>query len=259
MNRFFTVSIFSLALVATAGAAPIFDAYYAPGSPISSEFVIGPTAPGKWGGATMGTPGGTVTWSLMGTGTSCAAEFAGCTITDLGAFLPGGYLAQIQAAFAAWSAVADIQFVQVADNGVAFNAAGATGDIRFGGHAFDGPSGTLAHGYYPPVNGTSASGDIHFDTAELWKIGFGGPGFDLFQVAAHEIGHAIGLDHTGVANSLMNPFYTEAFSGLQADEIAGAQFIYGRAQAQGETPEPGTWVMLLGGGLALGMFRKRLS
>jgi hypothetical protein len=223
----------------------------------SDPFVLGPTTPGKWGNPAMGT-GATVTWSLMPTGTSCAAEFAGCTITALSGFMPGGFLAQIQAAFAAWAAVADITFNMVTDDGTPFNGTCTVGcgDIRIGGHFFDGAGGTLAHGYYPPVNGNTAAGDIHFDTGDTWKIGFGGAGFDIFQVAAHEIGHALGLDHTGVAASLMNPFYTEAFSGPQADDIAGARFIYGRRQVAGEVPEPATMI-LLGSGLAYGAFRKR--
>lgn len=202
----------------------------------ASAFVLGPTAPGKWGGPTMGT-GATVTWSLMPTGSSCAAEFAGCTMTSLADFMPAGFITVVENAFAAWSAIANITFVQVADDGAAFNAATSSGDIRLGGHAFDGPSGVLAHGYYPPINGNSAAGDIHFDVDELWKLSFGGPGFNLFQVLAHEIGHAIGLAHSSVPGSLMNAFYTEAFSGPQADDIAGAQFIYG-APVIIEVPEP---------------------
>ncbi len=233
------------AAVAVIGTPSTAEAYLAPGSLLGSEFGVGPTTPGKWGGAAMGTPGGTVTWSLMATGTSCAAESVGCVITALADFMPGGYLAQIQAAFSAWSAVANIQFMQVADDGAAFDAATTSGDIRLGGHVFDGPSGTLAHAFYPPANGFTAAGDIHFDIADTWKIGFGGSGFDIFQVAAHEIGHAIGLDHTGVAGSLLNPFYSEAFAGPQADDIAGAQFIYGAPLG---VPEPGTLVLV---GLAL--------
>lgn len=86
------------------------------------------------------------------------------------------------------------------------------------------------------------AGDIHFDTADTWKIGFGGAGFDIFQVMAHEIGHAIGLDHTGVSGSLLEPFYSEAFSGPQAEDIAGAQAIYGAPQ---DVFEPDTTLLMM--------------
>ncbi|MBF0612951.1 MAG: matrixin family metalloprotease, partial [Magnetococcales bacterium] len=59
-----------------------------------------------------------------------------------------------------------------------------------------------------------------------------------FQVAAHEIGHALGLDHTAVANSLMNPFYSEAFSGPQADDIQGIQALYGGGSPSAPLPAP---------------------
>lgn len=234
--------LFSQLLVAGALVAPL----------AASAFVLGPTAPGKWGPPVMGT-GATVTYSYMATGVSCAAEFVGCTISKIGAVGPAeaAWRAAISAAFASWSAVADITFVEVADTGEAFNAPGASGDIRIGLHAFDGPGGTLAHGFFPPANGLTAAGDIHFDIGETWKIGFGGAGFDIFQVAAHEIGHAIGLDHTAVPGSLMNPFYTEAFAGPQADDIAGAVFIYGAAASAPPpgVPEPMSLALV---GLALG-------
>jgi len=218
----------------------------------ASAFVLGPTVPGKWGPPTMGT-GASVTWSLMPGGTSCVAELAACTASHLATFMPLGYHAAITSAFAAWSAVADITFTEVVDNGLPFNAGGAVGDLRVGGHAFDGPSGVLAHGFFPPLNGTSAAGDIHFDIADTWKIGFGGADFDIFTVMAHEIGHAIGLDHTLVSASLMNALYSEAFVGLQADDIAGGVFIYGPAAVG--VPEPATLALV---GLALlGLARSR--
>lgn len=223
----------------------------------ANAFVLLPNVPGKWGSPTMGT-GATVTWSLMGTGVAINEGVPELS-TALSAFMPAGFKTQLINAFNAWSAVADITFVEVADGGEAFNAPGTSGDIRIGGHALDGAGGTLAHGYAPPANGLTAAGDIHFDTADTWKIGFGGVGFDIFQVAAHEIGHAIGLDHTGVANSLLNPFYTEAFTGLQADDIAGAQFLYGTALPS-SVPDSGTTALFLGAALTgLIAVRRRLA
>lgn len=225
MKRLFSLSALLLALLVPATA---------------SAFALGPTSPGKWGAPVMGT-GATVTWSLMPTGTSCATDGGG-TCTSFADVLPAGWLGAVTSAFGAWSAVANITFIQVADDGAAFNAPTSSGDIRLGMHAFDGAFGVLAHGYYPPANGNSAAGDIHFDIAELWKIGFGGAGFDIAQVLTHEIGHAIGLGHSSVPGSLMGAFYTEAFAGLQADDIAGAQFIYGPAIQQ--VPEPSALALL---------------
>lgn len=201
-----------------------------------SAYVLGPSSPGKWGPPAMGT-GATVTWSLMGSGLAIDNGFS----TSLASFMPAGFKAAIVSAFSAWSAVADLTFIEVTDPGVSDTGIGAgSSDIRITGHTFDGPSGVLAHGYYPPANGGSAAGDIHFDIAETWKLGFGGSGFDIFQVMAHELGHALGLDHTSVSNSLMNPFYTEAYSGPQTDDIAGMVAIYGAAKTTSPVPEPQT-------------------
>jgi hypothetical protein len=250
--RLLTRTLFpAVLLAAAANAATLF-----PGTPVADEFVLGPTSPGKWGAPEMGT-GATVSWSLMDSGLSCAVDFVGCTTTALSSFMPVGFLTQIQNAFLAWSAVANLTFVEVADCGAAFNAACVGGDIRIGAHAFDGASGTLAHGFYPPANGTTAAGDIHFDIAETWVIGFAGPGIDIFQVMAHELGHALGLDHTAVAGSLMNSFYSEAFTGPQADDIAGMQSIYGPALS--EVPEPGGIVLMSGGLLLLLAAKRRAS
>jgi Matrixin/PEP-CTERM motif len=169
--------------------------------------------------------------------------------------MPAGYMSEITAALNAWSSVANLTFTMVIDDGAAVNAATTSGQLRFGGHAFGGAGGTLAHGFYPPINGSSIAGDMHFDTADTWKTSFGGSGFSLFQVTAHELGHALGLYHTEVANSLMNEYYTEAFSGPQADDIAGMQYLYGAAVA---VPEPGTWAMMGLGLAALATRRRRV-
>ncbi|MGE3178540.1 MAG: matrixin family metalloprotease [Vicinamibacterales bacterium] len=199
------------------------------------------TSGAKWGPGSLytpgvdtngpGLPGGTVTYSFMTSGVSMGTH----SEPNLAfASLPGYqacFMSEIRDAFAAWSAVANIQFVEVPDNGVPFDAAGARGDIRIGAHAMDGPWGVLAHAYFPPPGGTSASGDIHFDRSESWSCSAGSGVIDVGVVAMHEIGHAIGLNHETrlERTALMNPYYNpNTASMLLADDIVGAAALYGR-------------------------------
>jgi hypothetical protein len=193
----------------------------------------------KWGSGTApagvdvrgpGTPGGRVTYSFMGTGVDMGWH---SDVNQSVSSLPGFqacFLTEIREAFAAWSAVANIQFVEIADNGVPFDAPGARGDIRIGAHAFDGQWGALAHAYYPPPGGTSAAGDIHFDRHENYSCTSGAGNVDIGIVAAHEIGHAIGLAHETRAGrtAMMNPYYNPVSAPmLLADDVEGAVSLYG--------------------------------
>ena len=97
------------------------------------------------------------------------------------------------------------------------------------GDPFDGAGGTLAHAYFPVYGG-----DAHFDDAEFWTIN-SARGTNLFQVAAHEFGHSLGLSHSDVRSALMAPFYRgfdPAFR-LDADDIQGIQTLYGRKSYSG--------------------------
>jgi hypothetical protein len=190
----------------------------------SAEFVL---TNSKWGASTLGTTGGTVTYSFMGNGVSLSDEGTGTNvaISSLPNF-QACFITDIQTAFSVWQAVSNIKFVQVADSGSAFNAAGAMGDIRIGAHAFDGVSGTLAHAYFPPPNGNSAAGDIHFDSAENWKCN--NTGIDIGVVVLHEIGHSLGLNHENTNTiAVMDPYYNANLAGLQSDDVNGAVSIYG--------------------------------
>jgi len=91
-------------------------------------------------------------------------------------------------------------------------------------YPFDGRGGMLAHTFYPaPPNSEPIAGDMHLDADENWQIG---GGIDLFSVALHEAGHALGLGHADRPGSVMYPYY-RLLTGLSDDDIAGIRDLYG--------------------------------
>ncbi|XP_023664427.1 stromelysin-3-like isoform X2 [Paramormyrops kingsleyae] len=89
---------------------------------------------------------------------------------------------------------------------------------------FDGPGGILAHAFFPK---THREGDIHFDYDETWTVG-NSMGTDLLQVAAHEFGHVLGLQHSLEPGSVMSPFYSFSYPlELSDDDRRGIQYLYG--------------------------------
>jgi len=133
------------------------------------------------------------------------------TSGDLG----GGQRTAVINALAAWANVVQIQFVEI---GVA--NINRSIDFRFatGNHCavesdecgdpdcpFDGSGGTIAHAGFPPGASSQCvdpmsetwAGNVHFDDGDLFETDTGNPadGYSMTLVAAHEIGHAIGLVH----------------------------------------------------------------
>lgn len=139
--------------------------------------------------------------------------------------------AQILRAFNEWANYANVSFTS-APSATALQtvnvlfATGAHGDP----YPFDGPT-ILAHTFYPaPLNPEPIAGDMHLNNDERWQIG---ADTDLYSVALHEAGHALGLVHVDDPNQVMYPYYRMR-TGLGTGDIAVVQSYYGAAA--GATP-----------------------
>lgn len=141
----------------------------------------------------------------------------------------------IARAFALWSAQTPLTFTEVsdpaeADISVAW-AAGNHGD----GDPFDGPGDVLAHASFPnPYDNGEVI--LHFDDEERW-VDSETRNVDLLTVAAHEIGHTLGLAHSDDPNALMYAAYRGPQRSLGEDDIAGIQAVYGMASNPDPAPE----------------------
>ena len=154
-------------------------------------------------------------------------------LQETGVDLPAATVREcVHQAFSTWAGWTRLSFREVAMSAgphiIIRFVAGDHGD----GNPFDGANGVLAHAYFPPVppgTPTPIQGDTHFDEAENWTVTVPPePGrFDLTTVAIHEFGHALGLNHSPVAGSVMEAFYGGPRRVLHADDIAGISSIYG--------------------------------
>jgi hypothetical protein len=137
-----------------------------------------------------------------------------------------------------WGKYAPLFFHQGTDGSAARTifirfAAGAHGD----GYAFDGPGNVLAHTFYPsPPNAEPFAGDMHLDADEPWD---NQQQIDLYTVALHEAGHALGLGHSDRPGAIMYPYY-RAGAQLSNDDIDGIHALYTTI-----TPKPLPLVLLI--------------
>jgi Matrixin len=150
---------------------------------------------------------------------------------------------QILQAFQAWENVTNVNFRVVPDNGAPLGAPGAPqgdngfGDIRIA--AIPMSSDVLALTTAPgPLTGTRG-GDIVFNSNDFFTAGGGllGTNYlplldgvihqDLYTVAQHEIGHALGLPDNNDPTSIMYGKYDSHHSTLDAVDVSNIQALYG--------------------------------
>lgn len=141
----------------------------------------------------------------------------------------------VREAFQLWQNETSLTFTETNDPNSADILIGWAEGNHGDGDPFDGPGDVLAHASYPnPYEDRQVF--LHFDDAERW-VNSESQNVDLLTVAAHEIGHNLGLDHSNDPNALMYPSYSGPHRFLGDDDIAGVQSLYGFASQPAPSPE----------------------
>jgi Matrixin/Repeat of unknown function (DUF5648) len=195
-------------------------------------------------GGQLGPANSVFTWSIAGAGISDELTFnsgpgAGIPTAN---FLPNGTVAFssflnfdyeqiIRQALHDWAAVANIDFIEITDNGEKFNQPGETQypNIRFGAGVLDvgpgAPDGAIGMATFPF---TADPGIVYINSATAFNPTL------FYQTILHEVGHVLGLDHDVTNPAIMSPSPQPGVVTLQPDDITGIQAIYG---AQDGAPE----------------------
>jgi hypothetical protein len=209
-----------------------------------------------------------------------------------GSPLPASIIrSSIQEALRLWASAAPLNFVEVPDDGLPYGSSTHYGQLRFQHLYYNGPDPvvgqptTKAYAYYPSDD--VLAGDVVFDDSDRWQEIGTLPQPDILGVAIHEIGHALGLEHsTGIrpgdywtwqiydANNNVVPYQTEKgnanmfwictrYTGLgtgqlYGDDILGIQAIYGAGTGSvSPIPEPAALLLIVVGLVMFGMVGRR--
>lgn len=125
----------------------------------------------------------------------------------------------------AWSSVCGLSFRQIDDPGLADLVLSVSGRRS---EDFGRRHGVLAWAEMPASPSWEGQLRIKFDDAEIWRGNKSGPGTALLNVWTHELGHAIGLDHSRERGALMAPFYApDVERPVEPDDESRAVSLYG--------------------------------
>jgi predicted Zn-dependent protease len=135
----------------------------------------------------------------------------------------------VEQALAIWNGVCGINLKMAANRSVAH--------IVIGRGSIDGPNGTLAWSELPCGFTKSQWRQLQqkYDTGEMWTIAENPPNgkIDAVRVIAHELGHALGVQHLAMGN-LMAPTYSTSIRYPQNGDIVEMLARYGKPVV----PEP---------------------
>lgn len=139
-------------------------------------------------------------------------------------------------AWASWAGAANLKFTRVTTAGKA-NFVISTGRGR--GQNFDGPGNTLAWAYLPSGNSYQGQLLMRFDLDERWLSSPGQRGILMENVACHEFGHLLGLDHSKVSTALMAPYYSPNVpKPVDNDDVRRIVALYGKPATSSPQPTP---------------------
>ncbi len=137
-------------------------------------------------------------------------------------------------ALVAWGEAANINFQQV--------ASGAPADIEIGWGALEGSGGADSGGgdtiglttYYATTANQFTQATVELEdptqralTSTAQGYTWQGTDSTLYQVSLHELGHALGLNHSTDPTAVMYPTAQTTNPGLSIADIAGMQQLYG--------------------------------
>ncbi|XP_070171061.1 matrilysin-like [Polyergus mexicanus] len=146
----------------------------------------------------------------------------------------------VEAAFALWAANSSLNFAHDPlrpDILISYRTGAHTyanrRNVGICPATFDGPGGALAHAFFPS-GATDFTSEIHIDNSEPWHVYLNkNPSntHHLLQTLTHEIGHALGLQHSMRNDSIMFPYIPDIKNQfpvkLSIEDILAIQNLYG--------------------------------